>query len=365
VGLYKRGSVYWAYFYLEGIRHQASTGTGNRRQAEAIFQKLRSDAIAEKNDIREIDPHLSFAALASQFLASGSARPHHQYHLKFLLPFFGDFAVARLTKSQAAEFRKARKAINPKIKEATVNRDLSVLRRILYWGVDEGLLGSNPLARLKMERERKTRQQVLSVEEELLLLPAASEHLAPIIMAALDTGMRRGEITGQRWEDIDLPRRLLFVTKSKTPEGESREIPLTTRLYDWLKPHVQASGLVFTFHDEPVRIIKRSWHSAIRRAGIRYIRFHGLRHTFNTRLLEAGVMQETRMALMGHSTGRSVHSVYTHIELPLKREAIRRLEVWVNQQQQQQTKQKEDNDHASTQERTEEPPDASGSTGQE
>ena len=52
-----------------------------------------------------------------------------------------------------------------------------------------------------------------------------------MIVAALDTGMRRGEITSQRWEDIDFPRKLLFVTRSKTPEGESREIPLTERLY--------------------------------------------------------------------------------------------------------------------------------------
>ena len=52
-----------------------------------------------------------------------------------------------------------------------------------------------------------------------------------MIIAALDTGMRRGEITSQRWEDIDFSRKLLFVTRSKTPEGESREIPLTERLY--------------------------------------------------------------------------------------------------------------------------------------
>src|SRR5205085_12656324 len=73
--------------------------------------------------------------------------------------------------------------------------------------------------------------------------------------------------------------------------------------------------------------------SALRRAGARHVRFHDLRHTFNTRLMEAGVMQEVRMALMGHSSGQKVHSSYTHVELPVKREAIDRLEQWVNQQQ--------------------------------
>jgi integrase len=358
VGLYKRGSVYWAYYYVDGVRHQASTGTGNRRQAEAVFQKLRQEAVARKHDIREIDPRLTVAALASQFLGSGSARSHHAYHLKFLLPFFGEWAAARLTKSQAAEFRKARRQINPKIKEATINRDLSVLRRICYWGVDEGLLSTNPLARLRMERERKTRRQVLSPQEELRLLAEAAEHLAPIIVAALDTGMRRGEITGQRWEDVDLARRLLFVSTSKTPEGESREIPLTSRLYDWLSTHRSDAGLVFTFHEEPLRIIKRSWQGAVRRAGIRYVRFHDLRHTFNTRLMEAGVVQEVRMALMGHSTGNSVHSSYTHVQTPLVRDAIRRLEAWVNQQQQ--APQQTGDEHARTKKRSSSPEDSSG-----
>ena len=67
-----------------------------------------------------------------------------------------------------------------------------------------------------------------------MLLAAAKDHLRAMIIAALDTGMRRGEITSQRWEDIDFSRKLLFVTRSKTPEGESREIPLTERLHEYL-----------------------------------------------------------------------------------------------------------------------------------
>jgi integrase len=92
-------------------------------------------------------------------------------------------------------------------------------------------------------------------------------------------------------------------------------------------------GLVFEFRHRPIHILKTAWKAAIRRAGIRYYRFHDLRHTFNTRLLEAGVMQEVRKALMGHSSGEDVHSVYTHVELPMKREAIRALERWVARQE--------------------------------
>jgi hypothetical protein len=197
---------------------------------------------------------------------------------------------------------------------------------------------------MKMARERRTRRQVLSVAEEQLLLPAAKDHLYAMILAALDTGMRRGEITSQIWEDIDFSRKLLFVTRSKTPEGESREIPLTDRLLKYLLQHRQSNGLIVSYKDEPVRIVKRSWKTALKNAKLRHVRFHDLRHTFNTRLMEAGVLQEIRMALMGHSPGSKVHATYTHIELPVKREAIEKLEQWVKDQQKKKKENKEQHD---------------------
>jgi integrase len=336
VSLFKRGDVWWSYFYADGIRHQCSTGTSNRRQAESIEGKLREEVNNRRFQIVKIDPNMTFGELAARFIASGSVRPHHLYHLKFLLPFFSETAVPRITKSTTDEFRSARHKRNPAIKDASINRDLSTLRHILYWAVDEQLLESNPLARMKMARERRTRRQVLSLDEERLLLKAATGHIYTMIIAALDTGMRRGEITGQHWEDIDFQRRVLSVTRSKTPEGESREIPLTGRLHDELVRIRKPEGLVIEFQGRPVRIVKRTWNTALRNAGIRHIRFHDLRHTFNTRLMEAGVLQEIRMALMGHSAGSKIHATYTHIELPAKRQAIARLEQWVGQQQHQQ-----------------------------
>jgi site-specific recombinase XerD len=99
--------------------------------------------------------------------------------------------VVRITKTTAADYRRKRQREKP-VSDATVNRDLSVLKHILYWGVDESLLAANPLARMKMVRERKTKRSVMSVEQEQKILATASEHLRPIIIAALDTGMRRG-----------------------------------------------------------------------------------------------------------------------------------------------------------------------------
>lgn len=351
MSLFKRGNVYWSYVWLDGIRHQRSTGTSNRRRAELIDNQHKEEINDRRFGINQADPDIIVGEVTARFIAGASVRPHHLYHLDFLLPFFSEIPVRKITKSLAEEFRKWRHS-GKTIKDATVNRDLGVLRHILYWAVDEQLIPANPLARLRMARERRTRRQVLSVAEEQLLLATAKGHLYTMLILALDTGMRRGEITGQHWEDVDFSQKVLFVTRSKTPEGESREIPLSGRLLDLLLPFRQPAGLIISFRSRPVRIVKTTWETALRKAGVRHVRFHDLRHTFNTRLMEAGVMQEVRMALMGHSAGSRVHSTYTHIELPVKREAIRKLEQWKIHQEnllkEQQTEQKQENRHAST-----------------
>jgi integrase len=189
------------------------------------------------------------------------------------------------------------------------------------------------MTRLRLARERRVRRPVMSVEEELKLLAVAPIHLRRIIIAALDTGMRRGEILSQLWEHLDMRRKVLSVTRSKTPEGEAREIPLTKRLYKLLTDSHREAGLIFTYKDQPISYtIKTSWGGALTNAKLRHFRFHDLRHTHNTRLMEAGVMQEVRMALMGHQNQDKVHATYTHVELPVKRLAIAKLEEWVEDQ---------------------------------
>lgn len=332
MSLLKRGDIYWAYFYIDGERHQHSTGTNNRRLAEQIEQKLKKEAIARKHLLVVSNPDMTFAELAARFLAEGGATPYHVGRIQELLPFFAETPVERITKGPAGEYRPWRKK-QKEVSDATINRDLSVLRHILYWAVDNSLLLSNPLVRMRMVRERRKKRRVLSVADEALLLSGCTKYFRPIVTMAVDTGMRRGELLQQRWEDVDFARRLLSVTRSKTPEGEAREIPLTSRVYTLLSDRRAKEGLIFTYHGRPIHLIKTAWKRALERSGVPRLRFHDLRHTYATRLMEAGVVQDVRKALMGHSSGNDVHAAYTHVELPAMREAVRKLEEWIRAQQ--------------------------------
>jgi len=329
LALFKRGNVYWSYIWVGGIRHAKSTGTANRRTAERIDQRFKEELNLARQGIVEPKPEMTFSELAARFLADGSPRPYHIDRLKLLLPYWGKTEIGRITKPGAREYRAHRHRTKKNLSDTTINRDLEALRHMLFWAVDEGLLLSNPLSRVLMVRERRKPRLMLTVAEEDQLLAAAAPHLRSIIIAALDSGMRRGELLTERWEHVDFARRILYVTHSKTAGGEAREIPLTERLFTDLDARRRPEGFVFTFEKQPITRIKTAWKGALRRAGLRSIRFHDLRHAFNTRLLEAGVQQEIRKALMGHSSGEDVNSIYTHVELPAKREAIQKLERWV------------------------------------
>ncbi len=337
MSLYKRGNVYWSALWIDGVRHMRSLETTNRRRAETLEQRWRDELHANRFQLQNFKPEMPLSELYARFLAEGDVKPHHLDRAKQFLPFFSDTPIGRITKNDIARYRKRRQAKRlgrqgeddrKPLSETTINRVIEVLRHLLFWAADEGFIPANPLARIRMVRERGKRRPVISVADELKLLAACSEHLRAIAIAALDTGMRRGELLNQLWEDVDFDRSLLSVTHSKTAEGEHRLIPLTRRLAEMLSQMRQPSGVIFTYEGQPIRRIKTGWAGAIRRAGISRYRFHDLRHSFNSRLAGIGVIADIRKELMGHSRGGDVHSIYTHVELPTLRDAISRLDAW-------------------------------------
>ena len=333
MSLYRKGRIWYSSIWFRGIRRTKSTRTPNRRLAEAVDQEHKHEVTFLRRLAPRLDPEMPFEELAARFRASAALKNWHVGRLKFLLLFFKYVPIGGITKNLVLEYQHWRHT-QKKVSESTVKHDLQCLKHMLFWAVDEGLLASNCLSRVPLPRVPRKCRPIMSVNEERELLAAAAPHLQPIIIMALDTGMRRGEILNQRWEGIDFGRGVLSVTRSKTPEGEAREIPLTDRLFNLLWESRENEGVIVTFKARPITSLKSAWWTALRRSGIRHYRFHDLRHTFNCRLLEAGVLREIRMALMGHASGQDVHAAYVHIELPQKREAIRRLQAWVATQKQ-------------------------------
>jgi integrase len=337
MSLYKRGHVYWSAIWIDGVRHMRSLETSNRRQAETLEQKWRDELHAMRFQLPNFKPEMLIAELYARFLAEGDVKAYHRERAKQFLPYLAEMPIGRITKNDILRYRKQRQSDyqrsqdsdDPKpLSQTTLNRDIEVIRHLLFWAADEGFIPTNPIARIRMVRERGKRRPVMPVADELKLLAACSDHLRPIVITALDTGMRRGELLNQLFEDVDFDRRVISVSHSKTAEGEHRLVPMTSRVLALLVDLRKRSGVIFTFEGQPIRRIKTGWAGALRRAGLPHYRFHDLRHTFNSRLGDLGIIADVRKELMGHSRGGDVQSIYTHIELPTLRDAVHRLETW-------------------------------------
>lgn len=336
MSLYKRGNTYWSAIWIQGVRTMRSLETTNRRRAEILEQQIRDELHTKRFRLPNLNPEMSFGELYARFLAEGDVKPYHIERAKQFLSYFAEMPIGQITKNEIARYRKWRhdaylgsrpEGAKP-LSETTLNRDCEVIRHCLFWSVDEGFLSTNPIARMRMPRARGRRRPVLPVADEVKLLGTCSDHLRRIVIAALDTGLRRGELLNQRWEDVDFERKVISVTHSKTAGGEHRLVPITQRVTEILIAERKLSGMVFTFDGEAIGSIKTGWKGALRRSGIPRMRFHDLRHTFNSRLADLGIIADVRKALMGHSSGDDVNSLYTHVEIGTLREAIRRLETW-------------------------------------
>lgn len=182
---------------------------------------------------------------------------------------------------------------------ATANRHLSFLRLMFNkakaWGE---FFGENPCAAIRPMREPQGRLRFLSVEEMGRLLSAAHPRLYPAVLCALLTGMRRGEILGLDWKNVDLKQGTLYLILTKS--GRPRELPIGSKLRTLIEAQgPKTDGPVFGL---PLIMLRRYWLRALTAAGIRDFRFHDLRHTFASHFIMRTNDLPALQKLLGHST---------------------------------------------------------------
>ena len=179
--------------------------------------------------------------------------------------------------------------------------------------------------------ENNRRLRFLAIEECQTLINCCPPHLKPIVQVALHTGMRKSEILNLRWEQVDLVHR--FVLLDMTKNGERREIPIDTTLWNMLNemPHSIESNYVFTGLKTgvPYKSVKKSFCAALKKAGISNFRFHDLRHTFASHLVMAGVDLTSVKELLGH-TSLTMTLRYAHLAPSHKVKALDVLDNTLN-----------------------------------
>jgi len=200
---------------------------------------------------------------------------------------------------------------------ATINRHLSLLRHMFSWAVAREYIERSPFRRgnanlIPEEIEDNRRHRRLSPEEEKKLIESAVGYMSSMIIAALDTGMRRGEMLALTFADVDARPGWLRLRGTTTKSGRSRWVPVsTTRLkgvLDFLRldaneEEKSADTLVFSNEaGEPLCWFQGPWRAALKAAGVLDFRWHDLRHEYASRLVEKGVPLSQVRDLLGHAS---------------------------------------------------------------
>jgi integrase len=212
----KRGNICRIDYRVNGKRYIRVVGPSKREAIAAegkIKAQIREGRFFDRKRIKETTLGELIRRYLDHFRGKRSL-PTEEFHLRAILSVFGgNKPVSQIDRSDVDAFQRARldttKRDGTPRSNCTINREVAALHRLLNKAVEWEAIEKNPGAGRKMLPERKGRTRFLSVDEAGRLMDACSSHLYPIVLCALETGMRRGEILNLRWEDMDLERRIL------------------------------------------------------------------------------------------------------------------------------------------------------------
>jgi integrase len=358
MALYKRGATWWFQFKYCGRRYQESAGTSSKTLARTIERVRRQRIVEASHGIRKHrNLAVLFPAAATDWLAlkkpTWAANTHTAATLdvKHLKKHFGNLLLTDIKAIDVAEYITCRR--KEKASEKTIRNECGSLRSILgklLWSQlqDDGLI-------LPSGQTQSIGFALSSTQEAAILKACArsrSRSLLPFVKLLLSTGMRSSEVRLLRWNQIDFTNAAVRVGRSKTPTGTGRAVHMNTRalatLRTWAQEFPERKDDHFVFPSEKVGIAgddeivsvfdtdpskpisswKVSWTTARATAGVR-CRFHDLRHTAATRLLEAGQPIAVVAEIMGWSpaTATRMAKLYGHIGDSARRQAMAALEA--------------------------------------
>lgn len=318
--LYRRKNGVYYVGRCEGDRRRWKS-TGCTRKCDAL-KKIRE---LEKMWTPPDSIHLSaftreFLTHAGQTYAPKTVRLYSDA-LWRLGEFLGDVPLLSITARDVDRFKTERRR---SIRPITVNKELSTLRAAMNTALRWGHIQENPFSGVKMLRVPERTAEFLTPEDLARLLSCIlDDWLRDVVLFAVATGMRQGEILALRWLTVDLKARIVHIENSatfRTKTGRRRTVPLnalaTGVLLSRRNEGLQPDAPVFTYNGRGILqdSLAHAFKRHVRKAGLgKEIRFHSLRHTHASLLARAGVSLYQIGVLLGHSDPKTTR-IYSHLQ---------------------------------------------------
>jgi len=324
------------------IKYRTEKASFSKKKAEKMF-RAKVDEFQEMEKFgTQVDSEITFSGfidwgLSQEVMKDKASASDDLARAKHLKDYFENCKAIQITPLDVDNFRKKiKKTVSKKTKKpfsgSTVNKMVSLARRIYYLGMDQGIVKSNPFARRGTFKE-EPKGQYIPEKEFWSIYKNLPEYLQPVVLVAYLTGMRRGEILELEWDRVNLSEGYVDLTPDDTKTDEPRRIYfnsieiLKNVFVEASKKRRPVQNLVFTKTDGspvPKWYIQKLLKKACQSAGVGHYRLHDLRHTFNTNMTKAGVDQVTIMKLTGHKTN-AMFIRYSHLDKELGENAMGKL----------------------------------------
>lgn len=339
---YKRGDKWWIRFRFNHKRYFKCSPENSQMGAKAyealLRQKLsRGESIIEVQ--KEAKPIPTFKEFSdkwttvyvhtnnkySEILNKESVLRAH------LNPYFGLKSLDKISNLDIENY-KAKKLQSGQANKS-VNNHLIVLNKCLNTAQEWGVIENTP--KIKLLKVQPQKFDFLSTEECQLLLDNCDDLLKEMVLFALKTGLRFGELIALEWSDIDFKSNLATIQKSivrghlgSPKSNKIRYVPLLNDIVETLKLRSMDKGFVFSKdNNQPLgpMLCLRWLHLACRRAGLRHLGFHVFRHTYASHLAQNGISIVIIKELLGHADIKTTMR-YSHLTSFAIKEAVRTLE---------------------------------------
>lgn len=256
----------------------------------------------------------------------------HKRSLNLLVQLVGNKLLSSLT-SKEVDLYRSRRAIGHS--PTTVNIELRCLRAAFSTAVRWKLVPENPFKAVPLLRVPDQLPTYFSKEEFHKFISAIREQwFKDLVIVAVSTGLRRGELLNLRWQDVDFGRRILQIHSSevfKTKAGKRRAVPMNQTVVQILVRRAQDTSTEYVFTSDGKRVLEdvatKRFKRCVLEAGINpKLHLHSLRHTFATWLVQDGVSIYEIQKLLGHSN-ISVTQVYSHLATSELQQAVDKISI--------------------------------------
>ncbi len=334
-------------FFLDGKTYKKSISDAQNKKEAEDFERDYRKSIKGGTETVFADT-TNFKDFVAQIYLPYAKNNNVNYKNKVfetnrLVGFFGDYRLKAVTPELIEKFKTARSSESvrcqkcrngkkhvcdlSKVSASTVNKELTTLSKILSLAVQNKKIADNPKRFVPNLAEAEPRERFLTPaeKEKLFAVLQDNEQLLAIVMIAILTGWRRGQILGLRKISLDDSRQSATIGKSK--RSPSRKVPVSSIVWKILEKLAnEAEDFLFINKrtGQPLLDPGAAWQSACAEAGIEGLRFHDLRRTFAIEMLNLNVGEFTIQTALGHSDIKTT-KIYAQVQNEYLRESLERL----------------------------------------